>query len=76
LASSELSSPTIASPGYPNILEKQDFNLKSHHKMMIEEFKKGINNSHKKIQENTRKQVEELKKKKSLKELQEKQPNR
>jgi hypothetical protein len=28
LASSELSSPTKESPGYPNILEKQDSDLK------------------------------------------------
>ena len=42
--------------------------------MMIEDFKKNINNSHKQIQENTDKQLEALKeetKNKSLKELQE-----
>jgi hypothetical protein len=41
--------------------------------MIIEDFKKGINSSLKKIQENTGKQVEALKEEtqKSLKELQE-----
>jgi hypothetical protein len=47
LASSEHSSTTTASPGYHNKLEKQDSNLKSH-LMMIEDFKKDINNSLKK----------------------------
>jgi hypothetical protein len=45
LASSELSSPTTASPGYPNTQENQDSDLKSHCMMMIEDFKKDINNS-------------------------------
>jgi hypothetical protein len=45
LASSEPNSPTIASPGYPNILEKQDSDLKSLLTIMIEDFKKDINNS-------------------------------
>ena len=73
LASSEPSSPTTASPGYPNTPEKQDSDLKSHLMMMIEDFKKDINNSLKEIQENTGKQVEALKEEtqKSLKELQE-----
>jgi hypothetical protein len=44
LASSEPSSPTIASPGYPNTPEKQDSDLKSLLMMMIEDFKKDINN--------------------------------
>jgi hypothetical protein len=41
--------------------------------MVVEDFKKGINNSLKEIQENTAKQVEVLKEEvqKSLKELQE-----
>ena len=71
LASSEPSSPTTASPGYPNTPEKQDSDLKSHLMMMIEDFKKDINNSLKEIQENTGKQVEALKEEtqKSLKEL-------
>ena len=45
LASSEPSSPTTASPGYPNTQENQDSDLKSHCMMMIEDFKKDINNS-------------------------------
>jgi hypothetical protein len=67
LASSESSSPTTASPGYPNRLEK------SHLMMLMEDFKKDINNSLKEIQENTGKQLKSLKVEiqKSLKELQE-----
>ena len=61
LTSSEPSSPTTVSPGYPNTPEKQDSDLKSHLMMMIEDFKKDINNSFKEIQENTGKQVEALK---------------
>ena len=60
LASSEPSSPTKASPEYPNTPEKQDLDLKSHLMMMIEDFKKDINNSIEEIQ-NTGKQVEALK---------------
>jgi hypothetical protein len=60
LASSEPSSPTTMSHGYPNILEKQDSDLQSHLMMMMEDFKKDINNSLKEIQENTGKQVEDL----------------
>ena len=52
LASSETSSPTTVSPGYPNKPE----NLKSHLMMMIKDFKKNINNSLKEIQENKSKQ--------------------
>ena len=57
----------------PNTLEKQDSNLQSHLMMMIEDFKKDINNSLKEIQENTGKQLETLKEEtqKSLKDLQE-----
>jgi gas vesicle protein len=61
LASSELSSPTIARPGYPNTPEKQNSDLKSILMMMIKNIKKDINNSLKEIQENTGKQVEALK---------------
>ena len=68
-ASSEPSMPTTASPGYHNTPEKQDSDLKSYLMMLVEDFKKGINNSLKEIQENTAKQVEETEK--SLKELQE-----
>ena len=63
LASSEPSSPTKANRGYPNTPEKQNSDLKSHLMVMIEEFKKDINNSLKEIQENTGKQVEDLKRK-------------
>ena len=49
LASSETSFPNTVSPGYPNTPEKQDSDLKSH-LMMIEDFKKVINNSIKEIQ--------------------------
>jgi hypothetical protein len=47
-------------------------NLKSYLIMVVEDFKKGINNSDKEIQVNTAKQVEVIKEKtqKSLKELQ------
>ena len=62
LASSVPSTPTTASPGYPNTLEKQDVDLKSHLMMLIEDFKKDINKSLKELQENTGKQVEALKK--------------
>jgi hypothetical protein len=77
MASSEPSCPTTASPEYPNTLEKQDLDLKSHPMMLIDEFKKDINNSLKEIQENTGKQVEALKEEtqKSLKELQENTTN-
>ena len=55
---SEPNSPTTASPGHPNTLEKQDLDLKSQLMMMIGGFKKDINNSLKEIQENTGKQGE------------------
>jgi hypothetical protein len=60
-ASSEHCTPTTTSPGYPNTPEKQDTGLKSYLMMVVEDFKKGINNSLKEIQENTAKQVEALK---------------
>ena len=53
MASSKPSSPTTACTGYPNTLEKQDLDLKSHLMMLIGNFKKDINNSLKEIQENT-----------------------
>jgi hypothetical protein len=61
LATSEPNSPTIASPGYTITSEKQDMDLKSLLMMMMEDFKKEINNSLKEIQENTGKQLEALK---------------
>jgi hypothetical protein len=53
--SSEPSTPTKASPGYPNTLKKQDSKLKSYLMMLVEDFKKDINNSLKEIQGNTAK---------------------
>ena len=52
LASSEPSSPNTGNPGYPNTPEKQNLDSKSHFMMMIEDFKKDINNSLKEMQEN------------------------
>ena len=63
--SSEPSTSTSDSPGYHNTPEKKDSDLKSYLMMLVEDFKKGINNSLKEIQENTATQV------KVLKELQE-----
>jgi hypothetical protein len=62
LASSEPNSPTIASPGYTIIPERQGMDLKSLLMMMKEDYKKDINNSLKEIQENTSKQGKELNK--------------
>jgi hypothetical protein len=45
LKSSEPNSPTIASPGYTITPEKQDMDLNSFLKIMMENFKKEINNS-------------------------------
>jgi hypothetical protein len=45
LASSQLKSSTIVSPGYTITPEKQDMDLKSCLMMVIEDFKKDINNS-------------------------------
>jgi hypothetical protein len=53
----EPTSPTTASPGYPNTSEKQDNYLKSYVMKMIEAFKEDVKNSLKEIQENTVKQV-------------------
>ena len=58
VASSEPNSHNTASCGYPNTLEKQDFDLESHFMMKIEDFKKDRNNTLKEIVENTGKQVE------------------
>jgi hypothetical protein len=71
--SSEPTMPTTMSPEYPNTPEKQDTDFKSYLMMVVEDFKMGINNSLKEIQENTSKQAEALKEEaqKSLKELQE-----
>jgi hypothetical protein len=70
--SSEPSTPTSPSPGHPNTPKKLDPDLKAYLMMMVEDIKKD-NNSLKEIQENTAKQVENIKEEaqKSLKELQE-----
>ena len=52
MAPSAQSSPTTASPGYPNTLEKQDPDLEYHLMILIVDFKKDINNYLKEIQEN------------------------
>jgi transcription initiation factor TFIID subunit TAF12 len=72
-ASSEAGTTTKESVGYPNTPEKQDLDLKSYLTVVVDDFKKGINNSLKEIQENTDKQEEFLKEEaqKSLKEIQE-----
>jgi hypothetical protein len=60
-------------------MEKQDSDLKSYFMMLVEDFKKGINNSLKKIKENTAKKVEILEeetKKIPLKNYRKTQPNR
>jgi hypothetical protein len=41
LASSEPSTPTTASPGYPNTPEKQDSHLKLYLMILVEDFYKG-----------------------------------
>jgi hypothetical protein len=68
-ASSEPSMPTTESPGYPNTPKKQDSDIKSYLMLVVEDFKKDINNPLKERQENSAKQVE------VLKELQEKTLN-
>jgi DNA anti-recombination protein RmuC len=72
LAPSEPSTPTTVSPEYPNILQKQDSDLKSHLVILVENLK-DINNSPKEIQVNTAKQVDAIKEERqhSLKELHE-----
>ena len=72
MASSEPNSSIIAGPRYTITPEEQDSDLKSLLMMMMEDFKKDINNSLQEIQENTGKQLEALKEEtqKSLKELQ------
>jgi hypothetical protein len=59
--SSEPSTLTSTSPGYHNTPEKKDSGLKSYLMMLVEDFKKGINNSLKEIHENTATDVEILK---------------
>jgi hypothetical protein len=57
VTSSEASTTITVSPGYPNTPEKQVSYLKSYFIMLVEDFKKDINNSLKEIQESTAKQV-------------------
>jgi hypothetical protein len=45
------------SPGHPKTPDKQDSDLKSYVMMLVEDFKKDINNSPKEIKENMGKQV-------------------
>jgi hypothetical protein len=49
---SELSIPTTVRPGYPNTPERQDSDLKSYLLMVVEDFRKDIDNSLKEIQQN------------------------
>lgn len=60
---SEPSSPATESPGYHNIPEEQDYDLKSHLMRMIEAFKEDVNNPFKGTKENTVRHVEALKEK-------------
>jgi hypothetical protein len=66
------------SPGYTNTPEKQDSDVKSYLMMLVDNIKKGINNSLKEIQENTDKKVEAFKRKHKnpLKNYRKTQPNR
>ena len=59
--SPEPSTPTSPSPGHPNTPENLDPYLKAYLMMMVEDIKKDFKNSLKEIQENTAKQVEDLK---------------
>jgi hypothetical protein len=69
LASSEPNSPTITSPGYTITPEKQDMDLKSLPMMMMEDFKKEI-------QENTGKQPLKRLHKNALESYRKTTPNR
>jgi hypothetical protein len=59
--SSKRSTPTPPSPGQPNTPKKIVPDLKAYLMMMVEDIKEDFNNSFKEIQENTAKQVEDLK---------------
>jgi hypothetical protein len=59
--SSELRTSTPPSPGHHHTPGKLDPDLKAYLMMMVEDTKKDFNNSLKEIQENTAKQVEDLK---------------
>jgi hypothetical protein len=55
--SSEPSTPTSDSSGYPNTPEKLDPDLKAYLIIMVEDIKKDLNNSLKEIKENTAKEL-------------------
>jgi hypothetical protein len=59
--SSEHSTPTSPSPGYPNTPKKLDPDLKAYLMMMVKDIKKVFNNSLNEIQENTAKELQVLK---------------
>ena len=59
--SSETSTHTSASPGYPNTHEKLHSDSKAYLMMMVEDIKKDFNNSLEEIQENTAKELQVLK---------------
>jgi hypothetical protein len=63
LASSKPCTPNTESPGYSNTPKKQDSDLKSYLLMLVEDFKKDMSNSPKKIQEKTANYVEAFKRK-------------
>ena len=63
MSSLESSSPTTASPRFHNNPEKQNLNIKSYLMMLIEDFKKDINNSLKEVQENMSQTCKPLKRK-------------
>ena len=72
IAACEPSSPTSASPDYAKTPEKQDLDLKSLVMMLLEEHKKDINESLKKIQGNMNKlETRLMETQKTLKEIQE-----
>jgi hypothetical protein len=57
LASTEPSTPSTVSRRYHNTQKRLDSDLKLYFMMLVENFKKDINNSLKEIQENTAKQA-------------------
>ena len=78
LATSEPSYPNTACSGYLQQLEKEGLELKSHLIMLIEDFKKDINNFLEEIQENRFKREKALMRehKNHLKNYRKTQPNR
>jgi vacuolar-type H+-ATPase subunit E/Vma4 len=69
----------LPSPGHPNTPKKLDPDLKAYLMMMVEDIKKNLNNSLKELQENTAKQVEDIKeeaKNNPLKNCRKSQPKR